>query len=104
MIEHSDVQSPYSISEIKLSCDKKLLLMYYNVQGNQTQSQSIRTFYLNEKSEYIHYEDQFVKNYKNMRNLTLRQGKLFELKFNIASKSKLRNNFKQHIEVEVTNG
>ena len=38
------------------------------------------------------------------RNIQIKDQKLFELKFNLASKSRLRGNFRQHIEVEVANG
>ena len=34
----------------------------------------------------------------------MRNSKIIELKFNIASKSSLRSNFRQYIDVEVTNG
>ena len=64
----------------------------------------MKTFYLSPQNKFILYEDQFMKNSKTMRNITLLQGKLFEVKFNLASKSRLRSNFQQHINVEVTNG
>ena len=69
MVPNSDVNSPYQMTEIKLSSDKKILIMYYSVKGNQTQSQSIRTFYLNSQKKYVVYEDQFIKNSKTSRNI-----------------------------------
>lgn len=104
MVPNSNINSPYQITEIKLSADKKILIMYYNHKGNLTQSQSIRTFYLNCQKKYVQYEDQFIKSSKAARNIQLRNSKLFELKFNLASKSSLRSNFRQYIDVEVTNG
>ena len=57
IVQASTVNPPTQITEIKLSSDKKTLIMYFNLKGNLTQSQSVRTFYQNCQNKFVPYED-----------------------------------------------
>ena len=103
-VPNSKVDSPLYITATKVSADKKIMVMYFNQKGKDQSNQQVRTFRQNCSKKYVTYEDQLLKNIKMPYNIQLHNSKLLELKFNLASKSSMRSNFKQFIDVEVTNG
>lgn len=59
---------------------------------------------MNCSKRYVKTDHPILKNMTVPKNIQIKNSKLIELKFNLASKSYLKDNFKNHIQVDIANG